>query len=185
MPTPISICSAALLMIGADEISSFEEGTREAKLCLNLYQTTLDELLQTYPWRFATLQTQLARHVKTPLFGYGHAYALPPNLLRLLQTQGVEDYRIFEDGLHTNAQNVYITYIARPKEQQMPAYFTRIVEFKMAEILALALQEDLTKSRLLADRADSQLIRARGIDAQQQTTAVMPEANFTLTHVRG
>ena len=61
MTTPLAICSAALLMIGADEISSFDETSREAKLCANLYDTTRDELLQLYPWRFAVGQMQLPK----------------------------------------------------------------------------------------------------------------------------
>lgn len=185
MTTSLSICSSALLMIGADEISSFEEGSREAKLCANLYDVTLDELLQLYPWRFATAQKQLGRLAADPLFGYRHAFQLPADMLRVLATDTGRDYRLFENKLYSNAQTMRITYLQRPTEEKLPAYFVRALELKMAEILALALQEDSAKSRLMAEKAQAQVLRARGVDAQQQTTPLLDESNFTLTQVRG
>lgn len=184
MTTPLAICSAALLMIGADEISSFDEGSREAKLCANLYDTTRDELLQLYPWRFAVGQVQLARLTDSPLFGYRYAYQLPADMLRLIGTDNDLTYRVFENRLFSDASSLRITYLFRVSEARLPAYFVRTVELKMAEILAIALQEDLAKSRLLSDKADKQLIRARAIDAQQQTTAQLPEHNFLLSSAR-
>lgn len=184
MTTPLSICSSALLMIGADELSSFEEGSREAKLCANLYDVTLDDLLQLYPWRFATVQSQLPKLASEPLFGFRHAYQLPPKLLRILTTDGDQNYRRFENTLFSNAGQLQITYLQRPPENRLPAYFVRIVELKMAEILALALQEDAAKSRLMAEKAQAQILRARGVDAQQQTTPLLAESNFSLTQVR-
>ncbi len=185
MTTPLSICSSALLMIGADEITSFEEGSREAKLCANLYDVTRDELLQVYPWRFAAGQAQLAQLVDEPLFGFRHAYQLPSEILRLIAADTEQEFRTFENRLYTNAPAIRITYLFRPQESKMPAYFVRAVELKMAEILALALQEDVAKSRLMAEKSNQQIIRSRSIDAQQQTTANLPEHNFLLSNVRG
>ena len=184
MTTPLSICSAALLMIGADEITSFDETSREAKLCANLYNVTRDELLQLYPWRFAVGQMQLPQLADTPLFGYRHAYQLPADLLRLIGTDTDQSYRVFENKLYSNASAMRITYLFKVQEARLPAYFVRALELRMAEILAIALQEDLAKSRLMAERADKQLIRARAIDAQQQTIATLPEHNFLLSHSR-
>lgn len=184
MTTALSICASALLMIGADEISSFEEGSREAKLCANLYDVTLEELLQLYPWRFAVTQKKLGKLTEKPLFGFSHAYQLPANMLRLLGADTPQNHRIFEDCLYTNAEPMSITYIQRPPESRLPAYFTRVMELKMAEILALALQEDATKSRMMAEKAHAQTLRARGIDAQQQTTPILADSNFALIGAR-
>lgn len=184
MTTPIAICSAALLMIGADDISSFDETSREAKLCANLYEVTRDELLQLYPWRFAVGQMQLPQLTDSPLFGFRYAYQLPADMLRLLGTDNDLPFRIFESRLFSDASVVRVTYLFQVSEARLPAYFVRAIELKMAEILAIALQEDLAKSRLLAEKADKQIIRARAIDAQQQTTAQLPEHNFLLSNVR-
>jgi hypothetical protein len=74
-------------MIGVDEISSFDDETREAKLCTNLYPTTRDSLLQQHPWRFSLGQASLARLVDTPLYGYDYAYQLPAGFLRVTLKQ--------------------------------------------------------------------------------------------------
>lgn len=103
MSTPLSLCSAALLLIGADEISSFEDGNRAAKLCANLYPRTRDELLQSYPWRFATVQESLAKLVTPPLFGFRYAYQLPAACLRVLGLENGADFHLFEGRLYTNS----------------------------------------------------------------------------------
>ena len=184
MTTPLAICSAALLMIGADEITSFDETSREAKLCANLYETTRDELLQLYPWRFAVGQMQLPQLAAKPLFGFRHAYQLPSDLLRLIGTDTDHAYRLFENRLYCDAPAMRITYLFKVPEARLPAYFVRAVELKLSEILAIALQEDLPKSRLMGEKADKQIIRARAIDAQQQTIATLPENNFLLSQAR-
>ena len=184
MASALSICSSALLMLGADEITSFAETSREAKLCANLYPVTRDELVQMYPWRFAVGQITLARLATAPLFGYQYAFQLPADLLRIISTEFGTDYRVFENRLYANSDTLRLTYLFRPQEAAMPAYFVRALELRLAEILALALQEDTTKHRLLADRAKEQTIRARAIDAQQQSAVQLDEQNFLLTAVR-
>ena len=65
----ISLCSKALLKIGASSITSFEEGTAEGEVAANLYPYIRDGLLSSYPWSFAVAQVH-GRGVftaKTPL----------------------------------------------------------------------------------------------------------------------
>ena len=59
--TDISICSNALLKIGAESITSFLDGTAEAEVAANLYPMIRDGLLASYPWSFAVGQKSLPR----------------------------------------------------------------------------------------------------------------------------
>lgn len=185
MSTAISLCSAALLFIGADEISSFEDGSRAAKLCANIYPRTRDELLQSYPWRFATTQETLAKLTTTPLFGYSYAYQLPATCLRVMGLEGGADFHLFDGRLYTNLPEARITCLVRVNESRMPAAVQRALEFKMAEMLAAALIEDMAKSQLFGQKAEQQLQRARVLDAQQQTVSVLSDAQFSLITSRG
>lgn len=185
MSTAISLCSAALLLIGADEISSFDDGSRAAKICANLYPRTRDDVLQSYPWRFATAQERLAKLVTLPLYGYSYAYQLPANCLRVMGLEGQADFNLFEGRLYTNSAEARITYIARVSENRMPTSVQRGLELKMAEILAVSLVEDVSKSQLFGQKAEQQLQRARVLDAQQQTASVLPDAQFSLVMSRG
>ncbi len=183
MSTSISICTSALLMIGADEISSFSDETREAKLCANLYPTTRDSLLQQHPWRFSLGQVKLAKLTDKPLYGYSYAYQLPSGFLRVIEAERGE-FSIYEDAIYSNQPELNITYQFRPQETAMPAYFSRVLELKMAEILAVAVSEELAKSNVFAEKVRQEVIRARSIDSQQQTNFEIESNNFLLTEIR-
>ena len=82
--TDISICSNALLKIGAESITSFLDGTAEAEVAANLYPLIRDGLLASYPWSFAVGQKSLPRLAGVPLADYSYAYRLPNDFLRVL-----------------------------------------------------------------------------------------------------
>jgi len=165
--TKVSLCTAALLLIGADEIASFSDSTREAKLCKALYDTTKDGLLQSHPWRFAINQVELNKLAAAPLYGFSSAFQLPANYLRLIKKDPPAlDYEIHEDKIYCNATALKITYAFSPPENKFPAYFARALEFAMARLLAIALQEDSDKAMVYGNLLKQQLIDAKLIDSQ-------------------
>lgn len=182
--TDVAICSAALVMVGADELNSFADETREAKLCNLLYDTTVKNLLQDHPWRFSLAQSSLAQLVATPLYGYNYAYQLPTDCLRVISMERFWPFQVFEDKLYTNANGVNITYQFQPSEVKFPAYFVRLVELEMASLLAVSLAEDESKAQLFKSLAQAQQRRARNIDSQQQPPKVLRQDNNILATVR-
>ena len=54
--TPLDICSRALILIGAEPISSFDDGTTEATVAVNMYEDVVQAALVNSRWRFATNQ---------------------------------------------------------------------------------------------------------------------------------
>ena len=184
MATDVSICSAALVMVGADEINSFDDETRESKLCGILYETTLQNVLTEHPWRFSLGRVELAELEDTPLFGYTKAFQLPPDRLRLISMETPTAYEVFEDKLYTNVDPVRITYQFQPVESKFPPYFVRLMEFEMACLLAGALAEDESKLKIFRDLADIQKRKARNLDSQQQPSRAIRDSNHVLTQVR-
>jgi hypothetical protein len=185
MTTDVSICTSALLMVGADEIESFVDETREAKLCAQIYPTTKTKLLQSFPWRFSLGQVQLAQLATTPLYEYDHAYQLPAGFLRIIEINSPSyDYKIFEDKLYTNADTVYVTYQFDPGEEDFPEYFTRLLELEMASLLSVSLLEDLDKSKLFGQEARRQALQSRSVDSQSQPNEALDDVNFDLIQVR-
>ena len=55
------ICNQALVLVGANTITSFTESTTESKVASQLYESTLENLLTRCRWRFSTKQEQLSR----------------------------------------------------------------------------------------------------------------------------
>ncbi len=74
--TALSICSDALLLLGAKPISSFDEGTDEASVANRLYADIRDQSLVTYPWSFSFKKVKLARLITTPINEYKYEYGL-------------------------------------------------------------------------------------------------------------
>ena len=165
--TDISICSAALLMIGDEEISVLPGNTRRGKVCANIYENTKLMLLSEHPWRFAIGQASLNRLVAEPLFDeFTYAFQLPANFKRLIRTENDTNFKIYEDKLYSNQETVNIEYAFAPDEADFPAYFTRTLELKMAEILAIAIAENSSKGEAFGMMFDRQLQKAKAIDNQ-------------------
>jgi hypothetical protein len=79
--TALSICSDALLMLGAKPISSFDEGSDEASVANRLYPDIKDQALLMYPWSFSFKKTSIGRLLTTPINEYRYEYQLPGDRL--------------------------------------------------------------------------------------------------------
>lgn len=185
--TDVSICNTSLIMVGADEINSFSDNTAEAKLANSVYTDTKNTLLQYHPWRFSLLQKDLGGElVDTPLFdNWQYKYQLPPDLLRVISLEDDEDYEIFEDALYTNVSPCRVIYQRKAAENELPSYFIRCLNFHLARIFSISLQEDPAKMQMFDNAADKETARARNIDAQQQPNISIPDKNYTLVNIRG
>src|ERR671919_2182106 len=121
----VELCSSALVKLGAQAISSFQDGTAEAEVASRLYTLVRDALLCAHPWSFATAQASLARLTGDPVSDFAHAYALPQDLLKALSAgdasrpRGLQ-FQIIRRQLHTNADSVVLSYIFRPSEGDFP-----------------------------------------------------------------
>ena len=84
------ICNKALVLVGANTISSFTQNTTESKVANQLYESTLENLLTRCRWRFASKQAQLSKNTANPDARYDSSYALP-NDAHIIHTVTVGD----------------------------------------------------------------------------------------------
>jgi hypothetical protein len=181
----IRICAAALQLIGAEEIGSFEDESREARTCASIYPTLRQNLLQKNTWRFSVRQEQLNRLVATPLFGYAYAYSLPSDFLRLVgKNNPSAKHQIFENKVYTDLSTLYANLQYDVDAQYYPAYFTHLFQLELAALLAGALLEDENKTDKFMGFAQRQLLIARNIDSQNNSSSTIPTSAFNLTNVR-
>ena len=184
----LALCARALLKIGAQPIASLDDGTAEAEVAANLYPGIRDALLSLHPWRFATGQATLPQLAAKPVADFLHAFQLPPGFLLALsagyplRSRGLH-YRILEDRLHCNAQQVVLTYIFRPDESAFPAYFAAALATRLAAEFCIPLTADAGRAQLLLAQADLELRTARRADSQQATPRGIED--FPLIAVRG
>ena len=74
--TDVSICSQALLLLGANEITSFSDGTAPSAICSKLYPRVKSQTLGMYPWSFTLKKTQLGQLASTPTNVYSKEYQM-------------------------------------------------------------------------------------------------------------
>lgn len=184
----VGLCSRALIKIGAKPITSFLDGSAESEVAGLLYEPARDAVLSSYAWSFATGQLQLTRLEAPPVADYQYAYQLPNDFLRALSAgnggrgRGL-NFRIFRDVLHTNAEDVILTYIFRATEEEWPPYFDTAIIARLAAEFCIPLTENTSRSDVIIRVAEQEFARARQIDAQQDTPNKLE--SFSLIDARG
>jgi hypothetical protein len=196
----ISICSDALIMLGAKAISSFNDGTDESSTCDRLYPDIRDSLLVQYPWSFTMKKVKLARLVTIPNSVWRYEYQLPGDRLtspRAVYNRGnpgspvQKDWEIQGDKLLTNLDEVFIDYQFQTPEFAMPQYFVQLLKYHMAWHLAMPITEQMDKAGYWQGIAvgganengrGGYFRTAANIDGQNQPTRVIED--YSLIAVR-
>jgi len=79
-----AIINQALLYMGEDTIINPDSESKNAKLCAQVYDSTLTELLSGHPWSFSLMAARLQLAQEEPRdFRFRYAYQLPTNFGRL------------------------------------------------------------------------------------------------------
>jgi hypothetical protein len=89
--SPVQICNAALLKLGAERINSLSESNKRARLFNERYNSIRKEVLRAHPWNFAIRRASLARLPESPAYEYDFQYQLPNDCLRVLETEADKD----------------------------------------------------------------------------------------------
>lgn len=198
--TSLSICSDALLMLGANPISSFTEGTDEANICNSLYPDIKNKTLATYPWSFSFKKVQLSRLITTPTTEYKYQYALPSDMIgtpRAIFTSNQagaypqRNYRLMGGKLLTDYEEVYVDYQYAVEEYEMPHYFVQNMKYQLTWHLAMPITDQVEKTdywRTVAQGTPGEngrggyMRQAMNIDGQGQPTNAFQD--FSLIDVR-
>ena len=188
MPTAansdIDICSRALILIGADPITSFSDGNVEALVSVNMYEDVARAALVNSRWRFATNQAVLNLLTAVPTGRYDRAYQLPSDRLMLHAVTVNDlaiDYQVYGDKVYSDtdpADVVVADYTFRASEQNWPSYFTIAVEYALAVVFATSIARDATLAQIMQKQATNAMAKARSLDSQQQTSRKLVTSRF-------
>jgi len=181
--TKFEIASSALVMIGANPVSSFSSaGTTEEIACYHLYQSCLDHWLSLYPWRFASRTTQLNHGPLPEASKWQYAYVQPTGM-KALQAILVDQsghgtpFDRFENLILCNAgpaQAVYAVHSYEPPIAWWPGYFTALMEQALAAKFAFAMSAKLDLRVDLEKGVETYFRLAKNADSRQQTTRRFP-----------
>lgn len=182
----VQICSNALLLLGANPINSFTDGTVEAEISSSFYEGVLKSVLTERRWSFAIGQQQLSQLVSTPVEGYEKAYQLPSSLLKLVKVypEWIR-YELFENNLlYTDYDGeIVIEFMFKPSESSFPGYFIEYLETRLALKFCIPITEDAKKFEIISDLVDKSGRMARTADSQQRKGVGIKR--FPMVDVRG
>tara|TARA_R100001015_G_C4604904_1_gene159925 strand:- start:299 stop:922 length:624 start_codon:yes stop_codon:yes gene_type:complete len=190
--TKIDICARALVMIGANPITSFSDGTTESTVASNLYLDTVKNMLSSYRWRFASKQGQLSRLTDVPDHKWDSAYQLPSDLVGLhgifVNDMSIKFERygdmVYNDATSTDkvfADYTFYDETSSNPEQFFPPYFIFLLELSLASIFGYAVAQNNALSDSLELKAQRQLAIAKNLDAQQRTSSRLRVTRFANT----
>ena len=181
----IDISSRALILIGAEPITSFTDGTTESLVASSLYEDICRSALSNTRWRFASDQAVLNRLTDAPTGRYDLAYQLPSGTLivhAITVNDSLVHYQIYGDMVFADTStqdSVIADFTFRAREEDFPIYFTVALEYSLASAFATSIARDGSLMQLMTQMADRAMLKARNIDSQQQTTRTIPQTRFS------
>jgi len=154
----VEICNAALGRLGKGTIADLDEGSALARYC-NLYLgQAIEEIYSLFDWTVGRTRAALNQLVAVPAFGPAYFYQLPSDLVRVISVDaGDSAWSIEGDRLATDADAVYLTYLARPADPaKLPGYMKKAISTRLALCLTTPMTSSETLSaRILKDDRDA------------------------------
>lgn len=183
----VDICARALVMIGAQPISSFTDGSTEALVASNVYEDIVQASLTRHRWKFATNQKELSLLSTAPVGRYEYAYQLPadPGVLQI-NTLTVNDYIIpytrYKNMIYVNTyganHNLVLDYIYRVEEDYFPPHFRLALEYELASLFAGSVARDAGMINQFKQMSDRQFLISKNIDTAEVTTRKLDTSRF-------
>lgn len=169
-----SIASQALSLLGANTISSFDEGSNEANIVNDHYDQFIRNIFSVFPWSFATRKVQLEQYSTDPLNEFSYQYVRPDQALYVFKlynsleyhAQAITDFDTLEDFILCNYNNPVIAQYSVYKEENLwPGYFAEFAVNALAATIAVPVTHNADLARLYDEKAygPQQSVRKGGL----------------------
>lgn len=171
MPSSISICSNALLLLGDDPIADFAGDNDRTRLVSNLYAMKRDKVLRLNDWKSAQKRVVLSPDATAPAFEWGYRFALPGDWLRTVfvgQSRSTPDHYEREGRyLLMDLSACYLTYTFRNEDEgtwdpDMVEAMTQVMVATLAYPITKSTNKQATEEEIVRDV----LKLSRALDAQ-------------------
>jgi len=177
MASKVDIANEALLMLGANSITSFTDNDSNAVLVNRFFDGERDAVLRSHRWNCAITTANLASLATAPIIDWAFKFTLPtdPYCLRVLDVRTVSgdiklDHAIQGRELLTEESTVDITYIQRLEDATLfDALLHQAIVFRIAWKLAYPITRSHTVMSQMGAMFESIVREARTIDSQEGT----------------
>lgn len=167
----MSICSAALSLLGDKPISSLAEVNRvAATLCSNIYPLAKREVMRGHPWNCLVTRVVLSPLVDTPAFEWAYQFTLPGDCMRVLAVGydgQPEDYRLEGRRILARSSVLRLQYTAELGEGYWDSLLVEVMTKRMVKDLAYPITKSGTLAELKAREFEAAYKRAKAVDGQE------------------
>jgi hypothetical protein len=165
----VELCNQALGRLGKGSIADLTEGTQLANYCSLYLGQAIEEIYGLFDWTAGRARAQLNQLVTTPTYGPLYYYQLPVDFIRPFEVDaGGEDYTTEDDKIATDAEEVYLTYLARPSDPaKLAPYIKKMISTRLAFLLSTPLTSSETLASRLAQEDQLALTEAIAADARR------------------
>lgn len=167
MQTGTDIVNAALLRIGAQTISSFEENSTRARKVKLSYPQARRNIIRLHNWDCATKRVTLSATTTAPSFGYSKTINLPNDFLKV-KSVNQSSYTLEGSTILCDSQSIELIYLFDNQNvKTWDATLAEAVILKLAGELAQSLASNVSLSERLKGELERHVRRARAVDSQQ------------------
>lgn len=190
MSSKVDLANEALLVLGADTITSFSDTSNNAVMVNRFWTTERDVVLRSHRWNCAIATANMAALSDTPIIDWEYKFALPtdPYCLRVLDVRTVTgdiklDHEVHGRELLTEESSVDITYISRVEDVALyDSLLYEALVFRMAWKLSYPITRDLGVMQSMGQMYEAVVREARSMDSQEGSQDVLE--TDTLTDLR-
>ena len=196
-PTPaealsqVRVANLALQKLGATEIVSMDEDTRERRAITRCYTMLRDRELRAHSWNFSIKRAVLAPSSVAPAFEFAKAFPLPSDCLRPLPPARDVDWTIeYHNGskhiLTNEGTVIYLRYVSRvTDETQFDPLFADMLACKIAWHCCEEITQSNQKKADIEREYDKARADAKRINAFEQATPQEPEPPWLTARYAG
>ena len=193
MSSQVAICNLALSRFGSASITLITEATKEGRACNVLWSPVRDELIESYPWRFALKRVALgAALAAAPVNEWDYQYTLPADCLRVWELYESDDKSDSEWTIEGNVllsnieEDLYIRYIASITDtSKYNSAFVKCLATALAAELCPKLSDDRKLRLSLLQELEIDIAKAYKLNAiegnppKHKDEQGMDEGNFS------
>ena len=187
MPSKIDIVNRALVRIGAEIITSFDDESNEAIVANELYNDVVADLMSRHRWTFLKGQIQLSRLSATPSARWDAAYQIPDgieNVIAVMVADRPISFDRQDDKIFCNAstaETVILEYTGTVDEDRWPGWFVTLVSYELASTFAIPIGDRADLAEWYEKKSLRHFGLAKQNDSQGHTTRMMPVGKFIAT----